>query len=67
MTIDGVRKLLAARIKKAGSRAAFAQEAGVSRSLITEVMQGTREPGEGILKALGLRKRPTEYERIKSP
>lgn len=56
MNVEAVRKLLAARIKKAGSRAAFAEEAGISRSLVTEVMQGTREPGEAILNALGLEK-----------
>lgn len=54
MDVSMVRATLA---QKAGqNRSAFARENGLSATYVNEVIGGSREPGEKILKVLGLEK-----------
>lgn len=54
MNVEMVRGILA---HKAGqNRSAFARENGLSPSYVNEVIGGSREPGEKVLKVLGLEK-----------
>lgn len=54
MTADEVRALLQAACVKAGSVNAWAVKHKISRAHVGLVLKGDREPGEKILKPLGL-------------
>jgi len=54
ITEDEVRERLRAAIATVGSQREWARQAGVSESLVSEVLKGTRGFGPQILKALGL-------------
>lgn len=41
---------------KAGGQAAWARTAGVSPAYVSDVLHGRQEPGDGILRPLGLEK-----------
>jgi hypothetical protein len=56
LTADDVRALLGKEVTRKGSQQAWAEWAGVSGAYVHDVMHGRREPGESILKALGLKK-----------
>lgn len=64
MTLDDVLGALAAAIYRAGGRAQWAQQHGVSRSFVSAVLCRTRAPSDKILAALGL-ERTVSYRRIK--
>jgi len=64
MTLQQVVALLRRECKKAGSQAAWAQAHGVTGAYVSDVLQGRRGPGAGILAPLGLEKVET-YRRIK--
>jgi hypothetical protein len=61
MTADDVRALLRARIN--GSQASWAKANGVSPAYVSDVLSGRREPGDAILKALGLVRHPVAYRK----
>lgn len=65
MTADQVRGLMRKRIDKAGSAKAWADEIKVSPSYISDVLTDKREPGESILKALGV-ERQVIYRRLQA-
>ena len=65
MTSDHVRKILEREAEKIGSQTALAKHIGVSPAYVHDVINGRREPGESILKPLGLEKSPTSYRWIK--
>ena len=54
MTLSDVLALLAGECEKAGSKAAWAKLHGLSASYVGDVLKARREPGGGILNALGL-------------
>ena len=54
MTKAEVIELLQKQIARAGSQNAYAREIGVSQPYLNDVMNGRREPGPAILRALGL-------------
>lgn len=57
MNLKDVIQMLRNRIKKAGTQTAAADELGVSKSFLSDVLNGEREPGEKLLGALGLERR----------
>jgi hypothetical protein len=63
MTLDQVLSLLRRECRKSGSQSAWAKAHGVSGAYVSDVLQKRREPGEGILRPLGLEKAVT-YRRI---
>jgi DNA-binding transcriptional regulator YdaS (Cro superfamily) len=52
----GVFKQLRAACKAAGGQQAWAERHGLSASYVSDVLNGRRDPGESILRALGLAK-----------
>lgn len=56
MTIDGILKILRARIETEGSQMAVARNLGVSPQYLSDVLRRQREPGEKILEPLGLKR-----------
>jgi DNA-binding transcriptional regulator YdaS (Cro superfamily) len=50
----GVFNRLQAACKAAGGQAAWAARHGLSASYVSDVLNGRRDPGESILRALGL-------------
>jgi hypothetical protein len=56
LSLPDVIALLAKRCEEAGSQKAFAEANGVSAQYVSDVLKQKREPGEAILKALGLYK-----------
>jgi hypothetical protein len=64
MTIEDVKDMLREACLKAGSQAIWAQQHGVSASYVSDVIQGRREPGDKVLKALGL-DRIIIYKRVR--
>jgi hypothetical protein len=54
MTTDDVLRRLRRECDKAGTQAAWAKAAGVSGAYVNDVLQRRREPGDKILRALGL-------------
>lgn len=56
MTVDDVVKRLAGAVEKAGSQIRFAKANQLSPAYTNDVLRGRKEPGQGILKALGLKK-----------
>lgn len=62
MTREQVVEMLRANVKDWGAQAMLAEDIGVSRSFLNEVVRGTRPPTGDILRHLGLRK-VVVYER----
>jgi DNA-binding transcriptional regulator YdaS (Cro superfamily) len=56
MTADDVLALLARECEKAGSQSAWAKAHGLSAPYVSDVLKRRREPGRGILDALGIEK-----------
>lgn len=56
-TVEDVRTFLANEIKRLGSQAAFSRHWKVSQSYVSEVLEGTRDPGPAILTAFKLAQR----------
>lgn len=56
--------LLRTQCAKAGGQTAFANQHGVSVAYVSDVMNGRKEPGPALLKAMGVRK-VVRYEVIK--
>lgn len=54
LTIEEVRQRLQKACESAGSQTAWAKAHGMSGAYVSDTIHGRREPGEGILKALGL-------------
>ena len=61
--------LIFAAAKNAGSQKALAQEWGISEQYLSDILKGRREPGNKVLKQLGLRKMViyTEKEPTREP
>lgn len=59
MTADEVRALLRKRLKTM-KQAALAKTLDISAAYLSDILSGAREPGDKVLKALGLR-RETSY------
>lgn len=55
ITKAGVEYLLKKRIEELGSQKAFAEEAGVSRQFVNDVLKGSRNLTKPVLDALGVR------------
>lgn len=64
MKADDVRSLLRRAIATESTAKAWADKNGVSPQYASDVLNGAREPGEAILKALGL-ERVVTYRKIK--
>lgn len=64
MTKGDVIAELRKAVEAAGSKAKWAEKAGVSQQYVGDVLSGRRDPGEGILKALWL-ERVVTYRRKK--
>lgn len=56
MTSDEFIVWLHKEVESYGSQKALADSVGVSRSYICDILKGRREPGEAMLKRLGIRK-----------
>jgi hypothetical protein len=54
-TLD-VCRMIRARCDRAGGQRAWAEATGLSESYVSDVLNARREPGESILRALGLRR-----------
>lgn len=65
MDLAEVYILLNNAVHAAGTQKAFAERAGITATYLHDVLNGRRDPGPKILKALSLRK-VTRYERIKT-
>ena len=69
MTADDVRKLLATSCeahRAIGGQSAWAKIHGLSAAYVSDVLNGRREPGETICKALGI-ERVISYRSLSSP
>lgn len=66
MTTQGVRAMIDARVRKAGSTAALAQEWELSPQYIHAVSKSRVEPGKLILSRLGL-ERVVSYRAKEKP
>jgi hypothetical protein len=64
--IENVRKMVRAKIKRAGGQKHWARLTGIERTNVSSVLSGQRPPSKGLLKALGLRK-VIAFEKIKEP
>ena len=56
LKLDDLREVLAAKSAEMGSQKALAAQLEISPQYLGDVLSGKREPGESILKALGLQK-----------
>lgn len=63
MDSDRFIQELRMRIEEAGSQKAFAEAVGISEPYLSDILAGRREPGEKILKPLGLQ-RKVIYEEV---
>lgn len=61
LTLQDVIELIRGEAEKTGSQKELAKKLGVSAQYISDILNGRREPGDAILKPLGLRK-VTTYE-----
>ena len=50
-----VIQLLLSEVQKAGSQTAWANRHGLDRTVVNQVLHGTKQPCESIIRALGLR------------
>jgi hypothetical protein len=64
MTADNVRELLRKAIANSPTAKAWAEANGVSPQYASDVINGAREPGDAILKALGL-ERVIVYRKVR--
>lgn len=64
MTADEVRTMLREACRKAGTSAAFADKHSLSQAYVSDTLNGRREPGPKILRALGLVSEP-QYRKAK--
>lgn len=64
--IEVYRRLQAA-CAAAGSQQAFALQHGISPAYVSDVLHARRDPGDSILRALGLRRVVKYVEARKSP
>lgn len=62
LTANDVRKLLRARCEAMPSTRAWAAKHGLSQPYISQLLSGSRDPGDKVLAALGLR-RIVRYQR----
>jgi transcriptional regulator with XRE-family HTH domain len=62
MTEQQVIDRLLEYCKKSGSQSAVADEAGVSKTYLSDVLKGRRTPGPKILGVLGLYRQPVSYK-----
>jgi hypothetical protein len=67
MTEREVRQLLRQACAAAGSQAAFARLASVTPAYIGDILADKRRPAGPVLRALGVREKPREYEFIEAP
>ena len=65
MNADEVRQILRNKIGD-GTQSDLAKKMGISPSYLNDILNGLREPGGGVLDALGLR-RVADYQYIKRP
>lgn len=63
MKREDVVALLRRRAKEAGSQDALAEELGISRAFLTNILAGRKKPSAKILAQLGLR-RVNHYEPV---
>jgi hypothetical protein len=61
MTADDVRTLLRKEIEKAGTAKAWAAAHDVSVTLVSDTVNGRREPAQAIMKGLGLGRETIYY------
>lgn len=64
MNVDQVREALRRACKKAGSQKAWAEQAQVTGAYVNDVLKGKRDPGDAILKTLGL-ERVVVYRKVR--
>ena len=64
MTADDVRAYLKRECEKAGGQAAWCREHDIAPGYAADVLSGRQEPGEAILKALGI-ERVVTYRRTR--
>lgn len=63
MNVETVRALLRKAVEEAGGQRAWARKHKVSPMYVSYVLSGDREPGEAVLKPLGM-ERVVSYRRI---
>lgn len=56
LTLKDVRAELRDMLNEVGSQAALARKLGVTATHVGDLLDGTREPGDKVLPALGLKK-----------
>ncbi len=56
LDLVGVCSMLRTGCEAAGGQQAWAERHGISASYVSDVLNGRRDPGESILRALGLAK-----------
>ena len=56
LSLQDVVAQLRKQANEAGSQKLLAEKMGVTPQYITDILKGRREPGEAVLKPLGLRK-----------
>lgn len=61
-----ILETIRARVEKAGSQRALASEIQVSPQYLNDVLNGRKEPGEGILRPMGL-ERVVTYRKTRRP
>lgn len=64
MTYTQLLSLLRRRITAAGSQKAYAGQLGVSPAYLNDVLHGRRDPGDAILRPLGLERHTTTYRKV---
>lgn len=62
MTADEVRALLRTEIEKAGTAKAWAERHNVSVTLVSDTVNGRREPAQAIMRGLGLGRETIYYK-----
>jgi hypothetical protein len=66
LDLEGVRDLLRAEVKLAGTISEWARRAGVSKAYVADILGGKRDPGPAVLEVLGVEVRQV-YSRIREP
>ncbi|MBS7810519.1 helix-turn-helix domain-containing protein [Roseococcus pinisoli] len=64
--LEQVYALIKSACAAAGGQKAWARHYGLAPSSITEVLHGRRDPGPGLLRALGLQHVP-RYAKVRIP
>jgi transcriptional regulator with XRE-family HTH domain len=64
MDAKEVRAAIRARVKELGSQRAVANELRVSVQYLNDVLRGRRDPGDKLLKGLGLQRQVDYVERV---